>query len=367
MYLGRPIEPGESLIVDHDRFCKAHPNNMHNMETVKYSDESEAHCLGKIMKSSGAFEVSCKSSPTVKPITLNGPEGAMTGGINEAICDCSVDQLVFTNGGKAQFSELGNAARGQCHRARDSSGAFDFEKAASANKKAAVKNCGKVHNIFHSPVSINKATQTERIMMEAIMDGGAISVSFVTAQSFMKFNSATEIYEMGAGEAPKGGHAVVAIGWGEENGKKFWILKNSWGDKPAMIVKFKRGSNVGQIESRGASWVTADAPGVEHKADIALNTNTKGFCNDINLHESIKKDRSIMTNSCLSIKCNDVSDPVAKCTLQFRCKGIKTKKTCVQMLADVPYYMTKTYCYAGNVNLGVKTKTACIQNIWDEK
>ena len=28
-----------------------------------------------------------------------------------------------------------------------------------------------------------------------------------------------------------GGHAVKALGWGEENGIKYWIMANSWNTK----------------------------------------------------------------------------------------------------------------------------------------
>jgi cathepsin B len=43
------------------------------------------------------------------------------------------------------------------------------------------------------------------------------------------------------------GHAVVIIGWGEENGTKYWIIRNSWkGDKE--FFKILRGVNHCEIE-----------------------------------------------------------------------------------------------------------------------
>ena len=46
------------------------------------------------------------------------------------------------------------------------------------------------------------------------------------------------------------GHAVEIIGWGEENGVKFWWIKNSWGENWGIDGYFKllRGQNALQIE-----------------------------------------------------------------------------------------------------------------------
>ena len=78
---------------------------------------------------------------------------------------------------------------------------------------------------------------------------GPVSTVMKVFDDFLKWDG-KGIYEWdGKSELihPHIGHSVVLLGWGSEDGKDYWIVRNSWGsDKPNF--KMKRGTNHCEIE-----------------------------------------------------------------------------------------------------------------------
>ena len=111
------------------------------------------------------------------------------------------------------------------------------------------------------------------------------------------------------------------------------------------------------IESRGASWVSADSPGTPHSTSIKLTSHPKGFCPDELLDPSVLDDKSKITNSCVSMDCGA---PGEGCELKFGEGCRKPKKTCVDLISDKPYRpLCLNFPHTFKLNMG----SACIANI----
>mmetsp|Transcript_49105 Transcript_49105/g.97574 ORF Transcript_49105/g.97574 Transcript_49105/m.97574 type:complete len:662 (+) Transcript_49105:70-2055(+) len=134
-----------------------------------------------------------------------------------------------------------------------------------ANSPAGPKMCDAdakaPHNDFESDkYSYSGSTITasgESHIQQAIMQGGPMEVAFSVYSDFE--NYASGIYHHVSGEQV-GGHAVKVVGWGVENGVKYWKIANSWnpywGEKG--YFRIRRGNNEGGIENQAiASSSTA--------------------------------------------------------------------------------------------------------------
>jgi hypothetical protein len=102
-------------------------------------------------------------------------------------------------------------------------------------------------------------TNMEDYLMMELINRGPMAVSFQVYPSFFNFfkSPSQDVYtSLDPNENVEGGHAVVLIGWGvDQRGNKYWLIKNSWGEKWNGDGTFKilRGSNFCEIEGEVAA------------------------------------------------------------------------------------------------------------------
>ncbi|KAK2960260.1 putative Cathepsin B [Blattamonas nauphoetae] len=96
----------------------------------------------------------------------------------------------------------------------------------------------------------NIARYTVDDVMEGLMNDGPMYFVFTVYDDFAKYRSGIYQYKTGR---PGDGHAVTLMGWGEENGVKYWLLQNSWGEDWGEngFFRMRRGTNECGCEQSG--------------------------------------------------------------------------------------------------------------------
>ncbi len=87
--------------------------------------------------------------------------------------------------------------------------------------------------------------QKEIAIKTEILMNGPVAIGFIVYSDFMGYKSG-DIYDHSDGTAKEeGGHAVEVVGWGNKNGVKYWIIRNSWGtewgDQGYFLMKINCG------------------------------------------------------------------------------------------------------------------------------
>jgi len=105
----------------------------------------------------------------------------------------------------------------------------------------------------NSEIKLYKAAKFEDVCsgeesMKAAVTMGTIQTGFTVYSDFMYYSAG--IYEHVSGYV-EGGHAAVIVGYGEENGTKFWNVRNSWAESWGEDGYFRivRGVNECDFES----------------------------------------------------------------------------------------------------------------------
>lgn len=105
-------------------------------------------------------------------------------------------------------------------------------------------------------VSAPTIQETEAAMIAALNLRGSLTVFILVYQDFYAYSSG--VYQNNSTlpcyEDPRcdGGHAIKLIGYGVENGIKYWLAANTWGTGWGALggtVKIERGTNTIQIEA----------------------------------------------------------------------------------------------------------------------
>ncbi|CAJ0926507.1 unnamed protein product, partial [Mesorhabditis belari] len=84
----------------------------------------------------------------------------------------------------------------------------------------------------------------------ALIKNGPISFGMLVNQDFQFYESG--IFDAPCTSADEGGHAMTIVGYGEENGTPYWIVRNQWGKDwgEKGHIRVKAGVNLCGIESR---------------------------------------------------------------------------------------------------------------------
>ena len=103
---------------------------------------------------------------------------------------------------------------------------------------------------FYSIAGTEKDGGSELFIRQSIYSRGPVSTGMVVYPDFYSFDPKTDIYEWNGKGDPVGGHAIEIVGWGVEDGKRYWIIKNSWGPEWGRggFFYIARGTNTCQIE-----------------------------------------------------------------------------------------------------------------------
>ena len=83
----------------------------------------------------------------------------------------------------------------------------------------------------------------ETCMKSAVYNYGAVLTSFKVSEEIYSYYGG--IYE--SCNKISGGHAVAVVGYGQENGKDYWLIKNSWGPNWGERGYFRMRRNVCSI------------------------------------------------------------------------------------------------------------------------
>ena len=144
--------------------------------------------------------------------------------------------------------------------------------------------------LYHAK-NVRQLPNNEKAIQEELYKNGPLEVAFEVYQDFMAY--AGGVYHHTRGGL-LGGHAVKLVGWGVEDGVKYWKIANSWGTGwgEQGFFRIKRGVNECGIES---DVVGGDADKVENIA--VIETSSKTLVNQESLIDAINESGAFKAKS----------------------------------------------------------------------
>ncbi|XP_059809046.1 pro-cathepsin H isoform X1 [Hypanus sabinus] len=93
---------------------------------------------------------------------------------------------------------------------------------------------------------VNITEYDENAMVDAVGRINPVSFAFQVTDDFVNYDSGIYSNKHCASTPDKVNHAVLAVGYGEDKGTKYWIVKNSWGPQWGIDGYFyiERGKNM---------------------------------------------------------------------------------------------------------------------------
>ena len=116
-------------------------------------------------------------------------------------------------------------------------------------------NCNKARYVrkWNSGAKVVQSIQdwscNEEKLKKMVYENGAVLVGlYASDDGFVDYDGRGIFNQCTRGEKPN--HAVLVVGYGEERGKKYWLIKNSWGKNWGLNghIKLGRGTNQCGVE-----------------------------------------------------------------------------------------------------------------------
>ncbi|XP_065211660.1 cathepsin B-like cysteine proteinase 4 [Planococcus citri] len=104
---------------------------------------------------------------------------------------------------------------------------------------------------FYILSNVTLGSLNEILIMKEIYSNGPVQAAFLVYEDFLTYKSGIYQHKGTSFDAPLSGLSVKIIGWGEENGIKYWIAVNSWSEEWGENGTFRiiRGENQCLIET----------------------------------------------------------------------------------------------------------------------